>query len=94
MMKSKKKLTGLVVLLIGVVLFIFAKYEQRRVSHAKGTVSRGKSMFSGSDVSNTASGMIEGHISQYDTPLKLIEIGSIVLVVVGAGIFYFSRKKR
>jgi hypothetical protein len=94
MMKSRKKVMGLVVLLAGVVLFIFAKYEQHRVGDAKGTFGRGTSMFSGNAVGNSVSGYVEGRLSQYDTPLKLCEIGGLVLIVLGAGILYFSRKKK
>ncbi len=93
-MKSRKKIIGLVVLLAGVVLFIFAKYEQHRVGNAKSSFSRGTSMFSGNAVGSAAGGVIEGNLSQYDTSLKLCEIGGIVLVVLGAGILYFSRKKK
>jgi hypothetical protein len=93
-MKSKKKVAGLVVLLAGVVLFIFAKYEQHRVGDAKSMVGKGTSLFSGSAVGNTVGGVLEGKVSQYDTPLKVCEIGGIILVILGAGIFYFSRKKR
>jgi uncharacterized protein YjeT (DUF2065 family) len=94
MMKSKKKLAGLVVLLAGVVLFIFAKYEQHRVGNAKSSVGRGTSMFSGNAVGNSVGGYAQGQLSQYDTPLKLCEIGGLVLIVLGAGILYFSRKKK
>ncbi len=94
MMKSKKKLAGLVVLLAGVVLFIFAKYEQHRVGNAKSSVSRGTSMFSGNAVGSAVGGVVEGKLSEYDTPLKLCEIGGLVLIVLGAGVLYFARKKK
>lgn len=94
MFKSKKKLTGLVLVIAGVVLFLFAKYQQGRVAHAKGMISTGSSMVSGSAAGRTAGGMLQAEASQYDTPLKLIEIGGIVLVVVGAGILFFGRKKQ
>ncbi len=85
---------GLVVLLAGVALFIFAKYEQHRVGDAKGMFSRGTSMFSGNAVGNSIGGYVEGNLSQYDTPLKLCEIGGLILIVLGAGVLYFARKKK
>jgi hypothetical protein len=94
MMKSKKKVMGLVILLAGAALFIFAKYEQHRVGNAKGTFERGTSMFSGNAVGNSVNGYVQGELSQYDTPLKLCEIGGLILIVLGAGVLYFSCKKK
>jgi hypothetical protein len=96
MLKSKKKVkvAGLVVLLAGVFLFVFAKYEQYRVGNAKSSINRGTSMFSGNAVGSGVGRVLVGEASQYDTPLKLCSIGGIILVVLGAGILYFGRKKR
>jgi hypothetical protein len=93
-MKSRKKLIGLITLLAGVVLFIFAKYEQNRVGNAKGMFSRGSSMFSGNAVGNSVGGYVQGELSQYDTQLKVCEIGGLILIVFGAGVLYFARKKK
>ncbi|HEX2579558.1 MAG TPA: hypothetical protein VHK67_04055 [Rhabdochlamydiaceae bacterium] len=93
MFKSKKKLTGLVLLLAGVVLFIFAKYEINRVGNAKEMVSRGTSMFSGNAAGSAVDSYAQGKLSAYDAPLMLCEIGGIVLIVLGAGMIYFGRKK-
>jgi hypothetical protein len=89
-----KKIAGLVVLLLGVVLFIFAMYEKGRVNNAKGSISRGSSMFSGNAVGNAVGGVLEGEAGKYDTPIMLCEIGGIILIVLGGGILYFGRKKR
>jgi hypothetical protein len=93
-MKSRKKFIGFVALIAGVVLFIFAKYEQHRVGSSKEMVGRGTSMFSGNAVGNSVGGYVQGQLGQYDTPLKLCEIGGLVLIVLGAGVLYFSRKKK
>ena len=93
-MKSRKKVIGVVALLAGVVLFIFAKYEQNRVGSAKETVGRGTSMFSGNAAGSAVTGVINNELSQYDTPLKLCEIGGLILIVLGAGVIYFARKKK
>ena len=94
MMKSRKKVIGLVALLAGIVLFIFAKYEQHRVGSAKALFGRGTSMFSGNAVGGAVGGVIEGKLSEYDTTLMLCEIGGIALIVLGTGVLYFSRKKK
>jgi hypothetical protein len=93
MMKSKKKLIGIVVLLAGVALFIFAKYEQNRLGNDKAMVSRGTSMFSGNAVGDSVGGYVQGRLGEYDTPLRLCSIGGLILIVLGAGVIYFSRKK-
>ena len=51
-------------------------------------------MFSGNAVGNAVGGVLEGQAGKYDTPVMLCEIGGIVLIVLGGGILYFSRKKR
>ena len=93
-MKSRKKVIGFVALLAGVVLFIFAKYEQHRVGSAKALFGRGTSMFSGNAVGSTVGGMVQGRLSAYDTTLLLCEIGGVVLIVLGAGVLYLGRKKK
>lgn len=92
-MKSKK-LGGLVVLAIGVVLFIFSMYEKSRVNSAKSSISRGTSMFSGNAVGNAAGGYMEGQASKYDTTLMLCQVGGIVLIIIGGGMVYWFRRKR
>jgi hypothetical protein len=89
-----KRMTGFVVLAAGVVLFIFALYEQHRVGNAKESISRGTSMFSGNAVGNAAGGFLEGQAGKYDTTLRICEIGGIILIIAGGGILYFGRKKR
>jgi hypothetical protein len=93
-MKKSKKNSGLVVLIIGVALFIFAKYEQHRVGSAKQMIGRGTSLFSGNAVGSGVGRILEGKASQYDTTLMLCEIGGLILVILGAGILYVGRKKR
>lgn len=93
-MKSKKKIIGLVALLAGVVLFIFAKYEQHRVGSSKAMFGRGTSMFSGSAAGDAVGGYMQGELSKYDTTLMICEIGGIILIVLGAGVLYFARKKK
>ena len=93
MFKSKKKLTGIILLIAGVVLFLFANYEQGRVSRTKGMINTGSSMVSGNAAGRMAGEMMQGEASQYDTPLKLLKIGGIVLVILGAGVLFFGRKK-
>ncbi|HEY5234616.1 MAG TPA: hypothetical protein VIJ14_00440, partial [Rhabdochlamydiaceae bacterium] len=70
------------------------KYEQHRVGNAKSSLSRGTSMFSGNAVGNTVGGALQSEFSQYDTPLKLCEFGGLILIILGAGVLYFSRKKK
>ena len=92
-MKSKK-LGGVVVLAIGVVLFIFAVYEKSRVNSAKAGISRGTSMFSGNPAGNAGGGYMEGEASKYDTTLMLCQIGGIALIVIGGYMVYKFRKHR
>ncbi len=92
-MKSKK-LGGLVVLAIGVVLLIFSMYEKSRVNSTKSTIGHGSGMFSGEPVGGAVSGYMQGQASRYDTMLMLCQIGGIALIIIGGGMIYWFRKKR
>ena len=84
MMKSKKTL-GLIILLAGVVVFIFAKYH----SEDKASISIGTNRYD-TPGGGTATIEIKG---RDDNKLKPGEIVGIILMVFGAGMFFFYRKK-
>ncbi len=92
-MKSKK-ITGLVVLIIGVVLIIVSMYAKYRIGEIKGEVHQGTSLMSGNRVGKEIGNVIEGKASAYDTTVQLCLIGGIILVVVGGGIMLFSGKRK
>ncbi len=89
-----KRISGLVIFLIGIVLVIFAVYNKNRVNEAKGSISKGTSLFGNNPVGNTAGGVLEGQLSQYDTPLKICLYGGVALVIIGGGVMIFCKRSR
>lgn len=91
---SSKKITGIVVLIIGVVLIIFSVHSMNRIARAKGEIHTLTSPFSGSSGGRAAGEILGGKASQYDTTVTVLLIGGIALAVVGGGLILFGKKKR
>jgi LPXTG-motif cell wall-anchored protein len=91
---SSKRITGIVVLIIGVVLIIFAVHSMNRISEAKGEIHSLTSPFSGNSVGKTIGGVMGNKAGQYDTTVMMLLIGGIILAVVGGGVVLFCRKKK
>jgi len=87
-----KRITAYSAIILGIVLFVFAMYEKGRVSNAKANISSGTSMFSGNAVGNMVGGALQGQASQYDSTIKFMEMGGLVLILVGGGMLFFFRK--
>lgn len=88
-----KKITGVVAIIIGVIVLIFALYVRGRVAEAKGQVSKGSSFLPDNAVDRGITGALEGKLSAYDIPIMIGLVGGIVLIVVGAGIIYRYRRR-
>jgi predicted MFS family arabinose efflux permease len=95
---NTKRIIGIVILIIGIIAILFANHEKGRIAEAEGNVEKGTSLFSGhsagSQVGQAFGGAMEGKISSYNTPVMILMIGGIVLVVIGAGMAFFCRKKK
>lgn len=90
---NKKQIIALIILAVGIFGFFFTKYEKGRVASAKGDISTGKSLLGNGEFGRTVGGALDSKASQYDTPLMLMEIGSIILIVLGiAGVYYYRRR--
>jgi hypothetical protein len=88
-----KRWIGLLILIVGIVLIIFASYEKKRVAEAKGTMSTGKSFLPKNPMSDAFGNVMESKVTQYDAPLMWCTIGGIVLIIIGGGLLIFGRKK-
>lgn len=92
---NTKRISGLVIFLIGLALVIFGLYAKGRQASARsdaGFVTNNP--FGKNQVTETVGGIVEGKISQYNQPIFWCLVGGIVLIVVGGGILICSRKKR
>ena len=83
-----KQIGGLIAIIIGVVLIVFASYERNRVSNAKSSIHEGSALFGNSKGGQMATGMLNGKASEHDTTLMVILVSGIVIAVVGAGLMF------
>lgn len=93
-MKNKKRITGIVILVIGIALIIFACYERHRVANAKSTIHSGTGFLPENAVSKMVGGSLEKKASSYDAPLMGILIAGIILLIVGVWVLILSYRRR
>lgn len=91
---KRKQIIGLLVLILGIVVIIYAVHSMNRIKAAKGEVSTASSMFGGSTAGKAAGGALMGEASKYDTTVMLLLVGGIVLVIVGGATFVLGKKRR
>lgn len=89
-MKSKR-LIGLVLLIIGIVLICFGLYGKSRQTGARSDVSHVTSPFGKNKATDTFGDIAEGKISEYDKPIFWCFAGGIALVVIGGGMVICCR---
>jgi hypothetical protein len=94
---NTKRIIGIIILIIGVIVIIYANHLKGRLAEAQGNIQKGTSLFSGNSVSGqvgkAVGGALEGKVSSYNTPVMLLMIGGIVIAIIGAGMVLFCRKK-
>lgn len=91
-MKAKKTV-GIVLIVIGVIIFLLGLYAKGRVSEAKENVQKSTGMFSNNPVNKQIGGALEKKIGAYDAPILWTMIGGIVVVVIGAGVLVCCRRR-
>lgn len=85
-----KRIVGVFVFIVGIILILLSLYIRNQQEEARGKVSKGTSMMSGSSYGKAAGNMMsdiaEGKISSYDAAAKWSLIGGIVLAVIGGAV--------
>ena len=92
-MKNRKRLLGYVLLVLGVIASLYAMHLKGRISDAKGNISKGKSLSPTFPGDKIVTDVLEGQVSQYDRPVRLLQIGGIIVAILGAGLIFMSRKR-
>lgn len=109
---NSKRILGLVVLIVGVILLFVSHYIEGRVAEgqeqvkgAQKKVNQGNSLFSlspatkdaGQQLTKGAQKKIDAgkqQISHYADIADQLQVGGILLVIVGAGIILICRNKK
>lgn len=89
-----KRITGIVLLILGIVLIIFSIHSMQRISGAKGAINTMTSPFSGSSGGQMAGGMMEHEASKYDVTVKVLLYAGIGLTAIGGCMAIFCKKKK
>jgi len=99
---NKKRVIGIVLLLIGVVAIIFAQIQKARIAEEGGKayakIEMGGQLFGGNPVGDVVTGSMkkkaDTEISYYNDLVQKIFIGGIACAVVGAAITVFSKRRK
>lgn len=91
-----KHYVGIIVLIVGVALFLFAQNTAARIAEAKEGIQTATSPLSSNPIGRAIGKSIESKASAYDDTVKMLKIGGIAFIVIGAGlvVFGFFHKKR
>jgi len=88
-----KFISAIVVMIIGIAIIFYAIHSMNRISSAKGAVNLISKPLSINPYGEKAGGVLEKQVSQYDTPVRLLLIGGILLAIIGGGAAFYLRKK-
>ena len=88
--KKTKKIVGIVVIVIGLVIFLLGLYAKSRVSEARSTAKKTTGMFGNNPVNSA----IENKIGSYDSPVFWTIVGGIIIMVIGAGTVFCNCRKK
>lgn len=88
-----KRISGLIILIIGIALIAYALHSMKRISETKSDIGTYTKPFSKTPIGKAVEDTLMTKASEYDTQVRWLLIGGITLVVVGGIIIIFSRKR-
>jgi hypothetical protein len=88
-----KRIAGLFILVMGVVLTGFAIYAKQKISSAKHGAEEVSEFLPNNAWGGSAKRSLSGKLSQYDSLVYWSFAGGITLMIVGLGITLFLRRK-
>lgn len=84
---------GIIICIVGIAAFFYALNAMGRIKSAKGDVEDIKGFLPGRS-REYVGGALERKASQYDTQVRVLFFGGIILACVGAGMAFYYRQKR
>ena len=91
----KKRITGLVIFIIGIALIVFSLIVKSRMNAAEGSIGHiTHSPFGENKATNMVGGVLEGKVGEYQPLFIWSLVGGIVLAVIGGGMLICCRSKR
>lgn len=90
--KTVKKTVAIVVMVIGLVVLLVGLYARSRVSQARQSVNKASGLFPSNPVNKEINNALENKISGYDAPVMWTMISGVVILAIGAGTYFRSRR--
>lgn len=91
----KKRITGLVIFIIGIALIVFSLIVKSRMNAAEGNIGHiTHSPFGENKGTNMVGGVLEGKVAEYQPLFIWSLVGGIVLAVIGGGMLICCRSQR
>ena len=103
---NSRRIIGMLFVLVGIAGIFYANFQQDRINQKSGEaeqkISSGKSLFQGNPVvekfddsmASSARGKVATEVAKYEQIVNGIKIGSIFLIVIGAGMLLFCTDKK
>lgn len=88
-----KKMAGVCIFVLGIIMAIYAVHSMGRINHAKGSINQATGIFGDRKEAQFANKALTHEASQYDTDVMILLIAGIGFIVIGGGLALFSKKK-
>ncbi len=88
-----RKILSIILIILGVIVFLFAMYAKSRVMEVKKSVHSSSGFLSDNPVNKEIGKALEKKLGSYDMPILWGMIGGVVLVVIGVGTFVSGKRK-
>lgn len=87
-----RKIVGIVVIVVGVVVFSLGLYARARIKEVKKSINTSSGILPDNAMTQAFNQSLDKKIGSYDTPILWAFIGGVALVLVGVGTIV-KRKK-
>jgi hypothetical protein len=88
-----KRITGIIIIVLGLFLIAFSTYAKIRIGEAKKIVHETTGAFSGNPIGKMLGSEVEKKVHQYDTIVIISLVGGVLLTILGAGMAFYFKKK-
>lgn len=89
-----KRIIGIIVLIIGIVLIGYALHYMKEISEAKGEIGSYTKPFSKTPIGKAVQDTLMSKASEHDNQVRWLLIGGITFVVVGGIVIIFGRSSK
>ena len=89
-----KRIAGAVTSLAGIALIIYAVHSMSVISNAKAQLKNMSNQMSGNYVGKMMGTEMQARANAYDTPVQVGLYTGVGIVIIGAGLIFFGKKKK